>query len=257
LRIMLTNDDGIDAAGIRTLAEQLKVAGHEIVIIAPDRERSAASHSLTLRKDLRVRQTAPNEYAVDGTPADCVVIALQKVLTQPVDLVISGINAGQNMGEDVHYSGTVAAAVEASFFGQKAIAVSINSYQDQVFATAAGWMVKMLDLGVDRLCGQHMILNINIPNLPLEQIKGIRLTRVGHRKYYNFIRIMEEHEDGFSYRIGGDQPIWDLHKGTDAEAVSEGYISISPLGFEITKSDAFPAILEWLEEHKLLQLENR
>lgn len=255
MRILSINDDGIQAAGIRTLIAHLRAAGHEVIVVAPDRERSAASHSLTLKQDLRVKKIAELEYSVDGTPVDCAVIALQKLITGKIDLVISGINAGQNMGEDVLYSGTVAAAVEAAFFGHKAIAISINSYIDQNYDTAAAWMVKLLDMGIAHLINPLEILNINVPNVLPESIKGVRLTRVGHRKYYNFIKIIDQFEDGFSYRIGGDQPVWDMQKGTDAEAVSENYISITPLGFEMTRGEAFPQILEWLEEHSLLQFE--
>lgn len=250
---MLTNDDGVLAHGIRTLARHLQQAGHELMIIAPDRERSAASHSITLRRDLRMKVLGENECSVDGTPVDCVVIATQKILKEAPDLVISGINAGQNMGEDVLYSGTVAAALEASLFGCKAIAVSINSYQNQNFDTAAGWMVKLLELGVDGLIPERGILNINFPNVLPEAIQGIRLTSTGHRKYYNFITIVEELEDGFIYRTGGDLPEWEIQKGTDAEAIAENYISITPLGISLTHGDAFPGILEWLETNSLLQ----
>ncbi len=252
---MLVNDDGVNAPGIRTLAEHLCDAGHDVIIVAPDRERSAASHSITLRKDLRVLKLGTNEYSVDGTPVDCVVIALQKVLTQPVDLVISGINAGQNMGEDVLYSGTVAAALEASLFGYKAIALSINSYQNQKFDTGASWMVKLLEMQIDKLIPERGILNINFPNIEPGSIKGIRLTNTGHRRYYNFVTILQEYEDGFSYRIAGEQPSWEFQKGTDAEAISENYISITPLGISLTQGDSFPVILEWLEENDLLQFE--
>jgi len=255
LRILLTNDDGIFAAGIQSLARHLRADGHDITIIAPDRERSAASHSLTLRKDLKVAQLAEQEFSVDGTPVDCVVMALQTILKDPVDLVISGINAGQNMGEDVFYSGTVAAALEASFFGNRSIAVSINSYQDQIYDTAAAWMARMVNMGIYNLTRDNTVLNINFPNIPIEDIKGIRLTRVGHRKYYNFIDERLDENGETCYRIGGDKPVWDLQKGTDAEAVSENYISITPLSFEMTRGEAFPDILEWLEEHNLLQLE--
>ena len=249
---MLTNDDGINAPGIRTLASHLSAVGHEILIVAPDRERSAASHSITLRKDLRLTRLAENEYSVDGTPVDCVVIATQKILTQPVDLVISGINAGQNMGEDVLYSGTVAAALEAGMFGFPALAVSINAYREQKFETAARGIVQLLELGAPRLIPDRGILNVNYPNVDSSSLRGIRLTSTGHRRYYNFISVQTEYPDGYSFRIGGDLPSWDFQPGSDAEAIAENYVSITPLGISLTKGEAFPAILDWLEEHQLL-----
>lgn len=255
MRIMLTNDDGVNASGIRTLARHLADRGHQIMIVAPDRERSAASHSITLRKDLRLQKLAEGEYSVDGTPVDCVVIATQRLMSEPVDLVISGINAGQNMGEDVLYSGTVAAALEASLFGCRAIAVSINAYREQKFDTAAGWLVKLLDLGLAQLIPTRGILNVNFPNIGPTEIKGVRLTSTGHRRYYNFISVIQEYDDGFSYRIGGDLPSWEIQKGTDAEAVAENYVSVTPLGITLTQGEAFPAVLEWLEQNSLLQFE--
>jgi 5'-nucleotidase len=252
LHILITNDDGIEANGLRTLAAQCKAAGYDVTIVAPSHERSAASHSLTLRKPVRVTKIAPQEYSIDGTPVDCMVIAVQKLIGKPVDLVISGINAGQNMGEDIHYSGTVAAAMEAAFFGYKAIAISINAYKDQKFDTAAKWMVNMLQHGIIDILHSNQVLNINIPNIPYEHVKGIRLTSTGHRKYYNFLKLVEENENGFSYLIGGDLPVWEKQKGTDAEAVEENYISLTPLGFEMTKGDAFPVLMEWIEENESL-----
>ncbi len=256
MNILLTNDDGIFAPGIRALAAELKLAGHKLTIIAPDRERSAASHSLSLRTDIVVKKISENEYSVSGTPVDCSVVALQKIITEPIDLVLSGINAGQNMGEDVLYSGTVAAAVEASLMGKRAIAISINSYSDQKFDVAARWMRKMLDLGIDKLAQPHGVLNINIPNIDFHEVKGIKLTRTGHRKYYNFIKVTEENHDGFTYRVGGDLPVWDTEHGTDAEAIAEGFISITPLGFDLTRSDDFPDLLDWLETNNLMRLEH-
>lgn len=253
MRIMLTNDDGIFAHGLRTLAQHLQDAGHELVIVAPDRERSAASHSISLRKDLRLTVLKENEFSVAGTPVDCVVIATQKILSEPVDLVISGINRGQNMGEDVLYSGTVAAALEAALFGNKAIAISINSYEGQNFETAAAWMVRFLEMGITNLIPERGILNLNFPNVTLDGINGVRLTTTGHRRYYNFIRIVEEFEDGFTYRIGGESPSWEIQKGTDAEAIAENFVSITPLGMTLLHGDAFPGILEWLEDNALLQ----
>ncbi|MCB5257644.1 MAG: 5'/3'-nucleotidase SurE [Candidatus Cloacimonetes bacterium] len=255
MRILLTNDDGINALGLRMLAEYLRKAGHQVIIVAPDRERSASSHSISLKKNLRLTRIKEDDYCVDGTPVDCIVVATQKMLIHPVDLVISGINAGQNMGEDVLYSGTVAAALEAGLFGYRAIAISINSYQNQNFDVPASWIVKLLDLGLDNLIPENGILNLNFPNVSSEELRGIRLTRTGHRRYYNFIHIIEELDDGFIYRIGGEAPTWEIETGTDAEAIKENYISITPLGLSLTRGDAFPSILQWLENNNLLQFE--
>jgi len=235
------------------MAKRLQEHGHEIIIVAPDRERSAASHSISLHRDIRVTKVSDHEYAVDGTPVDCVVVALQKIITKPIDLVISGVNAGQNMGEDILYSGTVSAATEAALFGYKAIAASICSYKDQIYETSAKFIAEFVDMNVHQLIEGVGVLNINFPNLPYEQVKGIRLTRAGHRKYYNFIKIIEEDESGFAYQIGGDKPVWDQTPGTDAEAIAEGYISFTPLGFELTRGDSFPVILDWIENNDLLQ----
>lgn len=254
MRILLTNDDGIEAQGLQSMARVLEESGHEILIVAPDRQRSASSHSISLHRDITVKKVAENAWSVDGTPVDCVVVALQKIITKPIDLVISGVNAGQNMGEDILYSGTVAAATEAALLGYKAIAASICSYTDQIYETSAWWIDKLIKLGLHELIQHLEVFNVNFPNLPLDQIKGMRLTQTGHRKYYNFINIIHEDDNGFSYQIGGDKPIWEESKGTDAEAIAERYISITPLGFDLTRGEAFPAILNWLEEKELLQL---
>jgi 5'-nucleotidase len=254
LRILLVNDDGIAAPGIRTLQKALIQAGHQIILVAPDSERSAASHSITLRKDIQAQMIAPEEWAISGTPVDCVVIALQKIVKGEIDLVISGINAGQNMGEDVLYSGTVAAALEASMFGHKAIALSINAYQEQKFESATRWFMKLMHEGVYELAKANQVMNINFPNIEYEAVKGIRLTKTGHRRYYNFVTIKDETDSSFSYRVGGNQPEWDFESGTDSEAVNAGYISITPLGFELTKADAYPPLLSWIEAKELLEL---
>jgi 5'-nucleotidase len=248
VHILLTNDDGIKAKGIQTLAEFCRTAGHEVVIAAPSSERSASSHSITLRRPVKVTALGNNEFSIDGTPVDCVIIAVQKLIRKPIDLVISGINAGQNMGEDIHYSGTVAAAKEAAFLGYKAIAISLTSYSDQLFSTAASWLMAMINNGLADILSTNQVLNVNVPNLASDQIKGIRLTNTGHRKYYNFLKLIEEEQDSFTYMIGGDLPVWEEIKGSDAEAVREGFVSLTPIGFDMTKGDSFPVLLEWLEE---------
>lgn len=254
MRILLVNDDGINAPGIRVLQKALKENGHKIIMVAPDCERSAASHSITLRKDVTAKRIAQDEWAISGTPVDCIMIALQKIIKDDVDLVISGINAGQNMGEDVLYSGTVAAAVEASMLGYKAIALSINAYQDQLFEEATRWFMTLMEEGIYELTSPDRVLNINFPNIAHDEVKGLRLTKTGHRRYYNFVTVKDETADGFSYRVGGNQPEWDFESGTDSEAVNQGYISISPLGFELTDPDGFPPILSWIESKQLLEV---
>jgi len=254
LRILLVNDDGINAPGIRALQKALNEFGHKLIIVAPDSERSAASHSITLRKDISAKRIGPDEWAIGGTPVDCVVIALQKIVKGDIDLVISGINAGQNMGEDVLYSGTVAGAVEASMLGYKAIALSINAYKDQRYEDATRWFMTLMQEGIFELARPNRVLNINFPNIAYEDVKGVRLTKTGHRRYYNFVTVKDETEDSFSYRVGGNQPEWDFEAGTDSEAVNAGYISITPLGFELTDPDGFPPILSWIESRHLLEL---
>ncbi len=248
MRLLLTNDDGVNAPGIQTLARILGKSGHDVVIVAPDQERSGTSHSITLRKSLVVEKIAPNTYAVSGTPADCMIIASQVIVKDGVDLVLSGINAGQNMGEDVLYSGTVAAAIEAMFMGFKAISMSVAGMPPHNYETAAHFIDLMLKSEFHLLINEHEIINVNIPNVPISEIKGFRITKTGHRKYENFVKIESVVNESITYRVGGDKPIWNIEKGTDAEAVQENYISLTPIGFNFTNGDSFPKILEWVEE---------
>ena len=163
MKILLTNDDGIDAPGINILAEVLKKKNHEIIIAAPDKEQSATSHSITLHQPLRIIDKGENRFAITGSPADCIIIASRILVKDGVDLVISGINGGQNMAEDVLYSGTVAAALEAMFMGYKAIAVSLAAYTNQKFETAAFYMNKMLEKGIHKLIDNNIsIIGKNI-----------------------------------------------------------------------------------------------
>jgi len=256
LRLLLTNDDGVMAPGIQTLARILTDAGHDVVIVAPDQERSGTSHSITLRKPLVAEKIAPATYAVSGTPADCMIIASQVIVKDGVDLVISGINAGQNMGEDVLYSGTVAAALEAMFMGFRALSVSVNGAPPHNYETAAYFISEMLKHEFPLLINDHEIININVPNVTIPEVKGFRITKTGHRKYENFVRIESAVDDKIIYRVGGDKPIWNIEKGTDAEAVMDNYISLTPIGFNFTKGDAFPKILGWLEEKENLVMKD-
>ena len=247
MRILLTNDDGIDAPGINILAEKLQEK-HEIIVIAPAEEQSAASHSITLFQPIRILDKGENRFAVTGTPTDCISIAFQTILKKPVDLVISGINGGQNMSEDVLYSGTVAAALEAMFLGNKAIAISLASYTDQKFETAAFYMDKMLDNGIMELIGKKEILNINIPNVEISEVKGIKITELGHRHYTDFVKEKTDKQGNTFYYIGGDEPFWCLEDNKDSKAIAENFISITPIYPDFTKKDSIPKIRKWIDE---------
>ena len=208
MRILLTNDDGIEAEGINTLSEFLKKDGHEVHIVAPIKEQNATSHSITLHEPLRIFEKGKNRFAVTGSPADCIILAMKVIMKSPVDLVISGINGGQNMGEDILYSGTVAAALEAMFMGIPAISVSLASYINQKFETAAFYMNKMIENGIHRLISENEVFNINVPNVEINEIKGIKIVRTGHRRYYDFVKEQTDPRGSIIYRIGGYLPVW-------------------------------------------------
>ncbi len=247
MRILLTNDDGIEAKGIQVLADELEKAGHEIIVVAPEKERSAASHSITLRDPLRIKEIKPNWYHVGGTPVDCMILASEVLIKEPVDLVISGINAGQNLGNDILYSGTVGAAIEGMFLGFKAIAISITSYRDQIYESAAISLTQMLGDGLLDLIGEKEILNINVPNVELSEIKGVKITNIGHRRYTDFVYTQKDHRGNDIHWIGGDNPVWEEAENIDADAIRNNYISITPIEFNFTKKESFDKIAEWLK----------
>jgi len=251
MNILLTNDDGYDAPGILTLAEELKKHGHLVTIAAPQDQQSAKSHSISLFKPMKIIEKAERHFAISGTPADCMILASQLIIDDSVDLVISGINAGQNMGEDVLYSGTVAAAVEAMFLGFKSIAVSIASYKDQKFVTAAKYLCEMLDNGIHKEIAENEVLNINVPNLDYDEIKGAKVTCIGHRIYYNFVRKEKTKNGETVYFIGGDEPHWSEMENSDANAIKSGFISITPIAPDFTKRDSFGQIKDWITKYKL------
>ena len=252
MRILLTNDDGIDAPGINILAESLKKNGHDIIIVAPDKEQSATSHSITLHQPLRIHDRGDNRFAVTGSPADCMILSEKIVLKDDeVDLVISGINGGQNMGEDMLYSGTVAAALEAMFLGFRSMAVSLASYSNQKFETAAYFVNKMLDSGLHELIDSKEIFNVNVPNVEIGEIAGMRITEVGHRKYQDFVKEQKDPRGRKIYWIGGAAPEWDKTGNTDFKAISENFISITPVTPSFYRKDSYPKMEKWVEENKL------
>lgn len=240
-RILLTNDDGAHSEGIRILKRKLSPLS-ETFITAPQSEQSGAGHSLTLFTPLRAKKLAENGehigYAVDGRPADCVKLALGALLKRRPQLVVSGINPGGNMATNVFYSGTVSAAMEAYMLGIPALAVSINSFLNPDFTFAADFTVKM----VKRLIKAglpYCLLNVNIPDLPANKIKGVKVTSQGCSRFVDHYVSRRDPYDRQYYWLGGEMQDFDKIPGSDYSAVKAGYVSVTPLHLNLTKRDDF------------------
>ena len=246
MHILLSNDDGYLAPGLKILAECL-AKRVEVTVVAPDRNRSAASNSLTLQRPLRAQLAENGFYKVDGTPTDCVHLAITGLLDKEPDMVISGPNDGPNMGDDVLYSGTVAAATEGRHLGLPAIALSMCSYQPQHFESACRAIEELLTLLPDMPIPSNSILNINVPDLPWEQIKGFQATRLGARhKSEGVIKEKDPRGDAI-YWVGPPGDEQDAGEGTDFFAVRQGFISITPLQIDLTRYDSLQKLHHWLE----------
>nr|MBV6628562.1 5'/3'-nucleotidase SurE [Oceanococcus sp. HetDA_MAG_MS8] len=247
MHILLANDDGIHARGIRTLAQALRTQAR-VTMVAPDRNRSGASHSLTLGRPLRLTQVAEGDYTVDGTPTDCVHLGLTSVLADdPPDLVVSGINHGANLGDDVLYSGTVAAAMEGRFLGLPAVAVSLVGHDPAHFETAAGMVLKLLQQLPEHPLPPQTILNLNVPDRPLEEVRGFQVTRLGHRHVAEGVIEDRDPRGRKIFWVGPAGPEQDAGEGTDFHAVSRGFVSITPLHTDLTQRDCLGDIRSWLD----------
>lgn len=243
MRILIANDDGIDAQGIQTLAQCLSTH-YDTVLIAPDRNRSGASNSLTLTRTLQPKLVREKQYSVDGTPTDCVNLALSEVIDGAFDLVVSGINHGPNLGDDVIYSGTVAAAMEARHLGRPALAVSLVG--ETHFSTAAQVVMNLLADSHTLNLPVGILLNINVPDVPYEELKGIQVTRLGYRKTAQ-PAISAQHPRGIdSYWIGALSAPHDNQPGTDFHAVEAGYVSITPIHTDMTCQQAMSPLNQWV-----------
>ena len=245
MRILLSNDDGYQARGLRMLADGLAELA-DVTIVAPDRNRSGASNSLTLDSPLRVEQAEPSVYYVNGTPTDCVHVAITGLLSDEPDMVISGINHGANLGDDVLYSGTVAAAMEGRFLGLPALAVSLVLGDGQNFSTA----VTVIRQCVARM--QHdplpgdTILNINVPDLPERSIRDTRSTRLGFRHKSEPVIQTRDPKDMPIYWVGPAGEGQDVGSGTDFHAVANSWVSVSPIKVDLTDHSAIDAVETWL-----------
>lgn len=242
MNILLSNDDGIHATGIQVLAKTLRDAGHNVTIVAPDRNRSAASSCLTLVEPLRAHKFENGDYAIiAGTPADCVHLALNGLLDTKFDLVVSGINHGSNLGDDVIYSGTVAAALEGRHLPLPSIAVSLTGQHgssflsgESHFETAAQVVLDLLPKLTQGCVAANQVLNINVPNLPYNELKGLVSTRLGQRSAAAEI-IKEQDPRGTSiYWIGASGKPIDEKEGTDFYAINNDYVSVTPIHADMT-----------------------
>ncbi len=244
----MTNDDGVLSEGLMALFEAMKGVA-EAVIVAPDRERSATSHSLTMHRPLRVTEVKENIYAINGTPTDCVTLGIGKILKRPPDLVASGINKGGNLGDDITYSGTVSAAIEGTILGVPSFAISML-WEDGgfYFDTAAEFAKKIARNILDNGLPRDTLLNVNVPNKELRFIEGVKFTKQGKRVYCNSIQETYDPWGKKHYWIGGGSPSWEEDEKTDFLAVESGYISVTPLHLDLTNYDALNNIKnEWKE----------
>lgn len=250
MKILISNDDGYQAPGIRCMAEAL--SGEEKVdVVAPERDRSGASNSLTLNLPLRPRVAENGFIYVDGTPTDCVHLAITGLLEEEPDIVVSGINAGANLGDDVIYSGTVAAAMEGRFLGLPAIAVSLVCAGSNHYETAARVVTALLEGMSSNLMPSDIILNINVPDVPLSKLRGLTVTRLGQRhKAEAVIRSVDPRGESI-YWVGPPGGEQDAGRGTDFHAVREGYASITPLQVDLTRHRALAETAEWIQDIKL------
>jgi len=245
MKILITNDDGIDAPGINALADALSRVA-DVAVVAPDRERSAVSHALTLHHPLRAVQLAPGRYSVDGTPTDCVNLGIHSLLDFHPDLVVSGINRGANLGDDVTYSGTVAAALEATLMGIPAFAVSLDSKDDNIdYSHAARFAVKLALLVHKNGLPKDTFLNVNVPASAESFMLPPKVTTQGKRCYDGTI-VDKVDPRGRSYYWIGTVDL-DFHdtEGSDFAAVKRGYISITPLHLDMTNHQSIPLVNSW------------
>lgn len=245
LKILLSNDDGYRAEGLRCLRDRLRELG-EVTVVAPDRNRSGASNSLTLESPLRAHREGQGVFSVEGTPTDCVHLAITGLLDERPDMVISGVNAGGNLGDDVIYSGTVAAAMEGRFLGFPALAVSLVSERENNFECAARVAETLVRHLFSAPLPRDTILNVNVPDRPWEKLEGFRSTRLGHRHRSEPVIRDRDPRGRQIFWIGAAGPEEDAGPGTDFHAVRAGYVSVTPLQVDLTRHAALESVDDWL-----------
>jgi len=247
MRILLSNDDGYFAPGLAVLAATLSQRGHVVTVVAPERDRSGASNSLTLDRPLMVRTAPSGFFYVNGTPTDCVHLAVTGLLPELPDMVISGINHGANMGDDTVYSGTVAAATEGFLLGIPSVAVSLVNIQGENFQTAAEIVADLADRFAAQPFPEHVLLNVNVPDLPASEIQGTEVTRLGKRhKAQDTVKTINPRNQTM-YWVGAAGAAQDAGQGTDFNAVANARVSITPLQLDLTRYNQLDVVKGWLK----------
>ena len=255
MRILISNDDGIHSSGIKSLAETVSKE-HEVYVVAPDRERSATGHSLTLHRPLRLDEVTHLSgvrvaYSTDGTPSDCVKIAIGAILKESPEIVLSGINHGPNMGSDVLYSGTVSAAMEGAIYNIPSIAISLADNKPQDFTPAALFIAKLLKIIPQIKFPDRTLLNINIPPLPVEEIAGIQITELGVRPYNDYFVKRVDPRGRTYYWLAGEAVEENELPGTDVFAVRNNMISVTPVTVHMTNKSMLPELKDWVKQIKI------
>ena len=245
MRILISNDDGYKADGIIQLAKSLSEIA-EVIVVAPIENKSAASSSLTIGKSLKPIKIEKNIYAIDATPSDCVHLALCGFIKESIDIVVTGINFGANLGDDVIYSGTVAGAIEGRFLGLPSIAMSLASWECKHFKTAGNIAKLLVAQIVKAPLANNTILNVNVPDIPMTKINGIKSTRLGNR--HKSEPSIQDSKDPSLYWIGENGKEADNGEGTDFHAVSNNFVSVTPLQIDLTKYPEIKQVSDWLEK---------
>ncbi len=268
-RVLLSNDDGITAPGLQALVQAFSRVA-EVWVVAPDRERSAVSHAISLHSPLRLKQLGEREFSVDGTPSDCVYMAINKLLPAPPDLVVSGINMGANLGTDVQYSGTVAAAMEAAIFGLRAMAISQtvsdkNEDRNTVhFTDAAALAVELGQRVLERPLRAGIVYNVNVPDMPRAKWQGVKLSRLGYTNWVDDVAVRVDPRGRKYYWIGGERTGEDNIADSDNTGILEGFATITPIHYDLTdyrsfaetrsilaSTEGYPAVADDLGERAL------
>jgi 5'-nucleotidase len=244
-RILVTNDDGIHARGLQVLAEAARELG-DTVVVAPDRQQSASSHSLTMHRPLRVTRSGEDRYVVDGTPTDCVLLAVNQLLDHPPDFVLSGLNHGPNMGEDVLYSGTVAAAMEGTILGIPSVALSYVGQREEWLRDFAPVLRELLAnlIGQDEF-PEETFFNVNVPPIRVDQVQGVRVTALGRRVYSDSLTRSEDPHGREYFWIGGGTSHWRGREDSDFRAVEADCISVTPLHLDLTNFELMEQVRSW------------